>query len=61
MRIDEHLSEGDIRYGLTAKNEEIRRPLRGKGIIGHSNGVRLISNDATNYWIIDKIKQRIKH
>ena len=47
-------------YGLTAKNEERRTPLRGKERIRHSNGVRLISNDVTINWTINRIKQRMK-
>jgi hypothetical protein len=30
-------------------------------IMGHSNGVRLIYNDAINHRIVETIKQRMKH
>ena len=29
--------------------------------MGHSNGVRLIGNDATNHRFVERIKQRMKH
>jgi hypothetical protein len=30
-------------------------------MIGHSNGVRLISNNITISWTIERIKQRMKY
>jgi hypothetical protein len=48
--------ETNFKYGLTVKDWERRTPLRGKEIIGHSNGVRLISNNATISWIIERMK-----
>ena len=62
IRIDVHLSEGDkLKVWINCKNEEIRTPLRGKEIIGHSNGVRLIGKDVIYNQIVGNIKQRMKH